>query len=148
VLPSWSASTASAAAAETGKINPFILSAGFRFAKAEVEGHGGFHEASVGMGKPVFECYFKTRTHVQCAALHAWFDYTPLRFVALTMTAVLLRCDVLTMTLRFGENDFCDGLQLHVGCALVNLADLGVAVELFDGVFLHKPVTAVYIDRH
>ena len=40
----------------------------------------------------------------------------------------------------------CDCHQLHVGCAFVDRADLGVAPEFLDRVILDVTVTAVYFD--
>src|SRR5688572_11013940 len=39
-----------------------------------------------------------------------------------------------------------DRLQLQVRRALVDLSDLGVAIQLLDGVVLHEPVSAVQVD--
>ena len=35
-----------------------------------------------------------------------------------------------------------DGLKLHVGCALVDLTDLGVAVKFFDGIFFGETIAS------
>src|SRR2546423_8944265 len=49
---------------------------------------------------------------------------------------------------RFPSDDeLGDGLQLHVGSALVDRADLGVAPELLDGVVLDEAVAAVEFNR-
>ncbi len=41
-----------------------------------------------------------------------------------------------------------DRHQLHVRRALVDLADLRVAIQLFDWIFLDEPIAAVEVDRH
>src|ERR1700693_285159 len=46
----------------------------------------------------------------------------------------------------FPEHELGDGRQLHVGRALVDLADLGVAPVLFDGIVLGESVSAVDFD--
>src|SRR3954454_16222618 len=44
------------------------------------------------------------------------------------------------------QNLLGDGLQLQVGGSFVDLSDLGVAVQLFDGIFLDEAVAAEQID--
>src|SRR5687768_1834892 len=46
------------------------------------------------------------------------------------------------------ENPLRDRHQLHVRRALVDLADLRVAIELLDGIFLYEAVAAIQVDRH
>ena len=48
--------------------------------------------------------------------------------------------------LRVGEDDLRDSRELHEACAFVDLADLGVAVELLDGVVLYEAGAAEDFD--
>src|SRR3954470_21770922 len=52
---------------------------------------------------------------------------------------------VLSMCSPLANHLFRDGLQLQVRCALVNLANLRVAEQLFDGVVLDESVAAVQV---
>ena len=44
------------------------------------------------------------------------------------------------------HHELRDRLQLHVGGTFIDRADLGIAIELLDGILLREAVAAVQID--
>ena len=60
--------------------------------------------------------------------------------------AINYRFPIVQLPDCLAENLFGDGLQLQVGRAFVDLADLGVAVQLLDRIVLHEAVAAEQVD--